>query len=139
MQFVLPNEIISVPSQFKSIMHGEGPLLIIAGPGSGKTNVLAWRTIKLLVIDKVKPEEIWVTTFTEKAANQLKAKISNLARVLNLNLDLPRILIGTIHSTCLQLIGDYPECFPRIKQPVQISKLQKSLLRCAGNLLSHHF
>jgi DNA helicase-2/ATP-dependent DNA helicase PcrA len=128
MQFVLPNEIISVPSQFKSIMHGEGPLLIIAGPGSGKTNVLAWRTIKLLVIDKVKPEEIWVTTFTEKAANQLKAKISNLARVLNLNLDLPRILIGTIHSTCLQLIGDYPECFPRIKQPVQILDANRQML-----------
>jgi DNA helicase-2/ATP-dependent DNA helicase PcrA len=62
-----PNE-----EQKKAILHTEGPLYITAGPGSGKTRVLLWRTVNLIVFQQVKPEEIFLSTFTEKAAHQLK-------------------------------------------------------------------
>ena len=57
-----PNE-----AQRKAILHTEGPLFLTAGPGSGKTRVLLWRTLNLLVYHDVKPEEIFLSTFTEKA------------------------------------------------------------------------
>ncbi len=53
-------------------MHVDGPLFLTAGPGSGKTRVLLWRTVNLIVFNDVKPEEIFLGTFTEKAAHQLR-------------------------------------------------------------------
>ena len=50
------------------VAHDEGPLLVIAGPGSGKTFGLVLRTINLLLLEKTKPSELIVCTFTEKAA-----------------------------------------------------------------------
>ena len=62
-----PNE-----SQKEAILHTEGPLFLPAGPGSGKTRVLLWRVINLVVNHGVAPEEIYLSTFTEKAALQLR-------------------------------------------------------------------
>lgn len=56
-------------SQKKAITKIEGPVQIIAGPGSGKTFVLVLRTLFLLLSEKASPKEIVVTTFTEKAAS----------------------------------------------------------------------
>ncbi len=56
--------------QKKSILYTGGPLYLPAGPGSGKTRVLLWRTLNLIVFHEVKPEEIFLSTFTEKAALQ---------------------------------------------------------------------
>jgi len=60
------------PSQRHAILHTAGPLFLTAGPGSGKTRVLLWRTVNLIVFHEVKPEAIFLSTFTEKAAFQLK-------------------------------------------------------------------
>ena len=65
-------------SQRRAIQHVEGPLFITAGPGSGKTRVLLWRTMNLIVFHGVKPEEIFLSTFTEKAAKQLQDGLRNL-------------------------------------------------------------
>ena len=54
-----PNE-----NQQKAILHLDGPLFLTAGPGSGKTRVLLWRTLNLIVFEGVKPEEIFLSTFT---------------------------------------------------------------------------
>ncbi|MEZ5421670.1 MAG: UvrD-helicase domain-containing protein [Pyrinomonadaceae bacterium] len=59
------------PSQFEAITHVDGPLFLPAGPGSGKTRVLLWRTVNLIVFHGVEPNEIFLSTFTEKAAFQL--------------------------------------------------------------------
>jgi DNA helicase-2/ATP-dependent DNA helicase PcrA len=53
-------------SQREAIMYISGPLFLTAGPGSGKTRVLLWRTLNLLVFHNVKPEEIFLATFTER-------------------------------------------------------------------------
>ncbi len=56
------------PAQRDAITHTEKPLFLPAGPGSGKTRVLLWRTVNLIVFHNIKPEEIFLSTFTEKSA-----------------------------------------------------------------------
>ena len=58
-----PNE-----QQEEAIRFTSGPLYLTAGPGSGKTRVLLWRTLNLIVFNGVDPSEIFLSTFTEKAA-----------------------------------------------------------------------
>jgi len=98
------------PSQEAAILHTEGPLFLTAGPGSGKTRVLLWRTLNLLVYEEVKPEEIFLSTFTEKAALQLKDGLrSLLGLVTNATgqpFDISGMSIGTVHSICNRLLTD---------------------------------
>jgi len=100
-----PNE-----NQLKAILHSEGPLFLTAGPGSGKTRVLLWRTLNLIVLKGVKPEEIFLSTFTEKAALQLRDGLrSLLGMVTNINgqpYDISGMSIGTVHSICRQILTD---------------------------------
>ena len=58
--------------QHAAIRHGEGPLYIMAGPGSGKSEVMVARALKLVLVDGVEPESIILTTFTVKAARNLQ-------------------------------------------------------------------
>ncbi len=96
--------------QRAAILHVDGPLYLTAGPGSGKTRVLLWRTLNLMVFHGVKPEEIFLSTFTEKAALQLKQGLQSLlAYVTNLNgqpYDLSPMYIGTVHSLCQRILSD---------------------------------
>ena len=98
-------------NQEAAILHTDGPLFLTAGPGSGKTRVLLWRTLNLIVFHDVKPEEIFLATFTEKAALQLKDGLrSLLALVTNQTgkpYDISRMAMGTVHSICLNnIIGN---------------------------------
>ena len=65
-------------AQRAAILHVDGPLYLPAGPGSGKTRVLLWRTLNLCVFHGVQPEQIFLSTFTEKAAFQLKEGLRTL-------------------------------------------------------------
>ena len=100
-----PNE-----EQRKAIEHTDGPLYLPAGPGSGKTRVLLWRTLNLIVYKGVKPEEIFLSTFTEKAARQLREGISTLLSFVqnhtDVAYDVGRMYVGTVHSLCQRLIRD---------------------------------
>ena len=66
------------PEQQKSILHDKGPLLIIAGAGTGKTTVITQRIAHLIVERKVKPSQILALTFTDKAAYQMQEKVDIL-------------------------------------------------------------
>lgn len=98
------------PSQKAAILHTDGPLFLTAGPGSGKTRVILWRTLNLIVFEGVDPEDIFLATFTEKAAFQLKEGLrSLLGLVTNLNgqpYDLSRMYVGTVHSLCQRMLAD---------------------------------
>lgn len=97
------------------IDHTEGPLLVIAGPGAGKTFTLVERIVSLVIHKGVRPEEILVATFTEKAAGELVARIARqlLSRDVVANID--EMYIGTFHSICLRLLEEHRE-FTRLKK-----------------------
>lgn len=81
----------------------KGPLLIIAGPGSGKTRTLVERVIYLLNHGGAEPKNILLATFTEKASREL---ITRVSENINSNINLSEMYIGTIHSICLRLIDE---------------------------------
>lgn len=97
-------------SQKEAILHTDGPLFLTAGPGSGKTRVLLWRTLNLIVFHDVKPEDIFLSTFTEKAALQLKDGLRTLLGIVTNEtgrpFDISKMSIGTVHSICQSLITD---------------------------------
>ena len=89
------------------IEHGEGPLLVIAGPGSGKTYSLVLRAMNLLLQGKAKPKELVICTFTEKAAFELRDRMANAARQVGFNEDLSELRASTIHSLCNKLLMEH--------------------------------
>lgn len=93
--------------QLEAITNTDGPLLIIAGPGTGKTLTIVARTLYLLLTNKAHPDEIILTTFTEKAAFELRDRVSQLARKLGYKNNLNQIMIGTIHSLCNDFITKF--------------------------------
>jgi DNA helicase-2/ATP-dependent DNA helicase PcrA len=86
------------------IGHSDGPLLVIAGPGSGKTFSLVLRTLNLLLLQKAEPRELVVCTFTEKAAFELRDRTSAAAAKLGYTGDLSELRATTIHGLCNRLL-----------------------------------
>ena len=95
--------------QKAAIKHGAGPLWITAGPGSGKTEVLVARTIKLLTCDGTLPGSIMLTTFTERAARSLLDRVSSYLSDLKLSqkYEPTEIRTGTLHSLCNTIMRDH--------------------------------
>jgi DNA helicase-2/ATP-dependent DNA helicase PcrA len=87
--------------------HGEGPLLVIAGPGSGKTFSLVLRVMNLLLFGKAKPKEVIVCTFTEKAAFELRDRIASAARQVGFKGDLSELRVSTIHGLCNKFLMEH--------------------------------
>jgi superfamily I DNA/RNA helicase len=96
-------------AQERAILYDEGPLHVTAGPGSGKTEVLICRTLKLLLVDEVAPKSILLTTFTEKAAQNLEERIADrLARIgLEDAVDVNELRTGTLHSLSKDIMQEY--------------------------------
>lgn len=101
--------------QKSAISHVDGPLLITAGPGTGKTFTLVQRIVYLIQECNVLPSEIMVTTFTEKASKELITRITNELLSRNITIDINEMYIGTFHSICLRFIKEHIE-FTRIKK-----------------------
>ena len=80
--------------------HLDGPLLVIAGPGSGKTARIVLRALNLLLLDKAQPKELVLCTFTEKAAFELRDRLAAAARKVGYKGDLSELTASTIHSVC---------------------------------------
>ncbi|MFZ1595650.1 MAG: ATP-dependent helicase [Anaerolineae bacterium] len=98
------------PAQRDAILHVNGPLYLPAGPGSGKTRVLLWRTLNLIVFHGVSPNAIYLSTFTEKAARQLKEGLRGMlglaSNATGRPYDISQMYVGTVHSLCQRLILD---------------------------------
>ncbi|MEY4617650.1 MAG: hypothetical protein RJB66_2610 [Pseudomonadota bacterium] len=90
------------PEQAQAVLHSEGPLLILAGAGSGKTTVLVARAGRLVAEGVCRPDELTVLTFTNKAARELKHRVQvKLGKVAK------KIWAGTFHSFGLQIVKKY--------------------------------
>jgi DNA helicase-2/ATP-dependent DNA helicase PcrA len=118
-------------SQREAILHTTGPLFLTAGPGSGKTRVLLWRTVNLLAFHGVEPKDVFLSTFTEKAALQLKDGLRTLLGVVtNITgqpFDISGMALGTVHSICQKLITDrrFSESGTRKHPPVLLDALSQ--------------
>ena len=85
--------------QRQAVEENEGPVLVFAGAGSGKTKVLTEKIHRLIEIEKFKPKNILSVTFTNKAAKEMKTRVMSLLKTEKLE-----ISIGTFHSICARLI-----------------------------------
>ena len=103
------------PKKLEIIHHVDGPLLVIAGPGAGKTMAIVERVVYLISKCNVAPESIFISTFTEKAAKELLTRISRRLMEENLKVSLNEMYIGTMHSLFLRILKDYSE-FTRLKK-----------------------
>ena len=66
------------PEQLRAVTHGDGPLLIVAGAGTGKTQVITRRIAWLIATKRARPEEILALTFTDKAAAEMESRVDLL-------------------------------------------------------------
>src|SRR5574341_739734 len=96
------------PQQRKAVTAGTGPVLVIAGPGSGKTRVLTQRVAYLIAQEGVRPYRILAVTFTNKAAREMQTRVEKL-----LGADATQgMMLGTFHSICARLLRREAEHLP---------------------------
>ena len=88
--------------QYEAVINTEGPCLVIAGAGSGKTKVLTYKIAYLIQERKVKPWNILAITFTNKAANEMKKRVEDLIGDATNDM-----WIGTFHSICVRILRRY--------------------------------
>ena len=86
------------PSQYDAVLHSGGPLLVVAGAGSGKTRVLTHR-IAHMIDEGMSPFEILAITFTNKAAGEMKERVATLVGPVA-----ERMWVSTFHSACVRIL-----------------------------------
>ena len=88
--------------QIEAVNFGCGPLMILAGAGSGKTKVLIHRVVKLIEKEGVDPNSIALMTFTNKAAEEMKKRIRSI-----LGSEVHLGFVGTFHTFCVRILREF--------------------------------
>lgn len=101
--------------QRKAIETTDGPLLIIAGPGTGKTFTLVQRAIYMMQEKGIKPENLFLATFTEKAAKELVTRLTDEMAKRGIMANINEMYVGTFHSLCLRILKENLE-YTRLKK-----------------------
>ena len=120
---------LNTPQQ-SAVGHMEGPLLILAGAGSGKTRVLTNRMAYLIAQRRAAPDEVLAVTFTNKAAREMERRIFKILLDLGISLSEP-LWVSTFHSFCNRLLReniallDYKPSFTIYDDGDQLSQVKK--------------
>src|SRR5512134_1804758 len=96
------------PQQKSAVTAGNGPVLVVAGPGSGKTRVLTQRIAYLIAVEGVRPWQILAVTFTNKAAKEMQSRVKSLLP----DQAIEGIMLGTFHSICARILRREAELLP---------------------------
>ncbi|MGC9326647.1 MAG: ATP-dependent helicase [Candidatus Hinthialibacter sp.] len=119
------------PPQYEAVLHIDGPLLVLAGAGSGKTRVIAYRMAYLIQDQGLAPWNILAVTFTNKAAREMRERVESLIGNFTRGL-----WIGTFHSICARIlrqdgkaIGVDPQ-FSIYDRADQISAVKQARIKC---------
>jgi DNA helicase II / ATP-dependent DNA helicase PcrA len=94
--------------QLNAVTAGNGPILVVAGPGSGKTRVLTQRIAYLIAVEGVRPWQILAVTFTNKAAKEMQSRVKSLLP----DQAIEGIMLGTFHSICARILRREAEYLP---------------------------
>lgn len=128
----------------------EDSLFIVAGPGSGKTTVMVLKVLKLMFVDEIDPSDILITTFTKKAASELRSRILGWGDILKQTflqsgyaeiklkldkLDINRIKTGTLDSITEEVLREYRE--PGTPAPAVIEDFVSKALMLRVGLFNH--
>ena len=105
------------PAQKEAVDIVEGPVMVVAGPGTGKTQILTLRIANILKETQVEPENILALTFTEHAASSMRRRLAEI-----IGSQAYRVRISTFHGFCNEIIKSYPEEFPHIIGAINITK-----------------
>lgn len=98
--------------QADAVAHVDGPLLVFAGAGSGKTRVITYRIANLVARARVAPWRILAVTFTNKAAGEMRARLERPELLGPIARDL---WVGTFHATCAKFLRMFPEAIERTR------------------------
>jgi DNA helicase II / ATP-dependent DNA helicase PcrA len=116
------------PVQREAVTHGEGPLLVLAGAGSGKTRVLTHRIAWLLATGRARPSEILAITFTNKAAGEMRERVESLVGGVS------RVMwVTTFHSSCARILRadaqrlGYKRAFTIYDEPDSVRMVKRCL------------
>jgi DNA helicase-2/ATP-dependent DNA helicase PcrA len=108
------------PAQKKAVDAIEGPVMVIAGPGTGKTQILTVRIANILATTDTSPDTILALTFTESAAANMRRRLVNLIGSSGYY-----AAISTFHGFCNGLIREYPEEFPGIISSAAATEVER--------------
>ncbi len=87
------------PAQYEAVTHTDGPLLVVAGAGSGKTRVLTHRIAHLIDEHRVSPYQVLAITFTNKAAAEMRERVGRLVGPVA-----QKMWVSTFHSACVRIL-----------------------------------
>lgn len=118
------------PSQIEAVTHVRGPLVVFAGPGSGKTTVLTCRASYMLQVAGVQPRELLIVTFTKAAAEEMQTRLSALPGVGWMRAK--SCEMGTFHSIFLRIVLRHYGRVPRLLDEAEQRQLIRTILRETG-------
>lgn len=108
------------PEQRSAVDTVYGPVMVVAGPGTGKTQIIALRAANIVLSTGARPENILLTTFTEAGVASMRARLVSV-----LGADGYRVAVHTFHAFCTRVMEEYPEYFTSMRLDRSVDDLER--------------